>query len=237
VIAAGQENKAESEPFEPVAPPQGQVNGTAVVFVSLYLLLLAFFIFLHSISVPQEERIRDVLGSVNIAFKGLSKDTPSDERRTLSGEEQGTQQFHAKLRNVFETAVPLVESRILAEGDRLQFSVPLDQLFNYGTVELRDLKDEFLTAVAETLISRNNNIATDLEILIGAGIRLPEGGSITDNLPGKRVETLAQMFLEKGVPSRNISIGLEEGDAGLVHFSFFLRPSLNYQFQPNGERQ
>lgn len=217
--------------------PQIQNGGTAVIFVSLYMLLLAFFIFLHSVSVPQEERIRDVLGSVSIAFKGLSKDTPAEKQKTLSGEEQGTQEFHAKLRNVFETAIPLVESRILGAGNRFQFSVPLEQLFSYRSLDLRDLKQEFLQDVAATLIERNNNVATDLEILIGAGIRLPDDDAIAGDLASQRVNLLAENLLLQGVPSRNISIGMEEGDAGLVHFSFYLRPNLNYQFRPNGGGQ
>jgi hypothetical protein len=220
----------------PTAAPETG-SGTSVIFVSLYLLLLAFFIFLHSISVPKEERIRSVLGSVNIAFKGLSKETPADEQKTLSGEEQGTQQFHAKLRNVFETAVPLVESKITEGGTRLQFSIPLGQLFKSGSLELRGLKDDFLIDVAATLIRRNQNVATDVEILIGTGPRLPSSSDSANDLASRRIDGLAQHLMNQGVPSRNISIGLEQGDSGLVHFSFFLRPALTFQFRPDGGAQ
>ncbi|PHQ71278.1 MAG: hypothetical protein COB93_03545 [Sneathiella sp.] len=237
VAIADPDNQWQSDLPGPTLSPQTNRGGTAVVFVSLYLLLLAFFIFLHSVSVPQEERARSVLGSISLAFKGLSKETPAEKQKTLSGEEQGTQEFHAKLRNVFETAVPLVESRVTRDGTRLQFSVPVDQLFNRGSDGLRDLKQEFLDDVAGALIRRNQNTATDLEILIGAGLRLPTDGDIENNLATARVNNLVQQLLSLGVPSRNLSIGMEEGDAGLVHFSFFLRSSLNFQFQPDGDRQ
>ncbi|MDF2365998.1 hypothetical protein [Sneathiella sp.] len=216
----------------PMAGPAIEKNANAVVFVSLYLLLLAFFIFLHSVSVLQEERVRTVLGSVNIAFAGLSRDTPADRQKKLSGEEQGTQAFHAKLKNVFETAVPLVESRFTQGGTRLQFSVPVRQLFAYRSLELRDTLGTFLEDVAATLIARNNNIATDLEILIGSGIELPELTNISDDIAAQRISYLSQLLMEAGVPSRNISIGVAAGDAGLIHFSFFLRPSLTFQFRP-----
>lgn len=232
-----QDNELELGSYVPPRDTPAPSGGTAVIFVSLYLLLLAFFIFLHSISVPKEERIRSVLGSVNIAFKGLSKDTPADKQKTLSGEEQGTQQFHAKLRNVFETAVPLVESKVTDGGTRLQFSVPLGKLFKSGGLELRDLKDEFLTIVATALIRRNSNVATDVEILIGTGPHLPSSTDSANDLASNRVDKLARHLRTQGVPSRNISIGLEEGDAGLVHFSFFLRPTLTYQFRPDKDFQ
>lgn len=232
-----QNSELEQGSYKPPQDAPTSGGGTAVIFVSLYLLLLAFFIFLHSISVPKEERIRSVLGSVNIAFKGLSKDTPADKQKTLSGEEQGTQQFHAKLRNVFETEVPLVASKVTEKGTRLQFSVPLGKLFKRGGLELRDLKDEFLADVASALIRRNANVATDVEILIGTGPRLPTSTESANDLASNRVDKLARHLRSQGVPSRNISIGLEEGDAGLVHFSFFLRPTLTFQFRPDGERQ
>ncbi|MZR30798.1 hypothetical protein [Sneathiella litorea] len=217
---------------ESLTGPARENNANAVIFVSLYLLLLAFFIFLHSISVMQEERVRTVLGSVNIAFAGLSTDTPADRQKKLSGEEQGTQTFHAKLKNVFETAVPLIESRFTKGGTRLQFSVPIRQLFAYRSLELRDTLGTFLEDVATTLIARNNNIATDLEILIGTGVTLPEIGDMADDIAAQRISYLSQLLMEKGVPSRNISIGMAAGDAGFIHFSFFLRPSLEFQFRP-----
>lgn len=217
--------------IEPMQQPARRRDGTPVIFVSLYLLLLAFFIFLQSISVLKEERVRDVLGSVNIAFKGLSTETPTDEEKKLSGEEQGTQQFRAKLRNVFETAVPLVESRMTEGGTRLQFTVSLDQVFKYETAEIWESQESFLSEVAATLIDRNLNTATDIEILIGTGPELPEG-DIADNLASQRVDKLAETLLARGVPSRNLSLGLTAGDAGQVNFSFFVRPNLNFEFRP-----
>ena len=217
---------------EPMMGPANEKNANAFIFVSLYLLLLAFFIFLHSVSVLQEERVRTVLGSVNIAFAGLSRDTPADRQKKLSGEEQGTQAFHAKLKNVFETAVPLVESRFTKGGTRLQFSVPVRQLFAYRSLELRDTLETFLEEVAATLIARNNNVATDLEIRIGTGVALPELATVSHNIAAQRVSHLSELLMEEGVPSRNISIGMEAGDAGLIHFSFFLRPTLSFQFRP-----
>lgn len=230
----GTDNKisVEIDMGELMTGPAIEKNANAVVFVSLYLLLLAFFIFLHSVSVLQEERVRTVLGSVNIAFAGLSRDTPADRQKKLSGEEQGTQDFHAKLKNVFETAVPLVESRFTKGGTRLQFSVPVRQLFGYRSLELRDTLGSFLDDVAATLIARNNNVSTDLEILIGSGVDLPKLANVSDDIAAQRVSHLSQVLMEAGVPSRNISIGVAAGDAGLIHFSFFLRPSLTFQFRP-----
>ncbi|TNE38965.1 MAG: hypothetical protein EP348_04200 [Alphaproteobacteria bacterium] len=233
--AENQETSWEASSIELVSPvlsTADEGNGTPVIFVSLYLLLLAFFIFLHSISVLKEERIRSVLGSVNIAFQGLSQETPADRQKSLSGEEQGTQEFQAKLLNVFETAVPLVESHTTDGGTRLQFDVPVDRIFEKDSDQLNGGMAGFLTDVAAALIQRNSNVATDLEIMIGTGPSLPSTEEIADNLANKRVGRLIEKMLAFGVPSRNLSVALEEGDAGLLHFSFFLRPGLTFRFRP-----
>ncbi|MEX0583823.1 MAG: hypothetical protein WD185_09145 [Sneathiella sp.] len=237
VTEADNKNSVVIDMIEPMTGPAVEKNANSVIFVSLYLLLLAFFIFLHSISVMQEDRVRTVLGSVKVAFNGLSRDTPAERQRKLSGEEQGTQAFHAKLKNVFETAVPLVEIHTTRDGTRLQFSVPLRQLFAYRSLELRDTLDTFIDDVAATLISRNGNAATDLEILIGTGITLPALADVADDIAAQRASYLAATLMNKGVPSRNLSIGMAAGDAGLVHFSFFLRPSLEHQFRPEASEE
>ncbi|MAZ02263.1 MAG: hypothetical protein CMN56_03915 [Sneathiella sp.] len=234
---ASNKESAVIDMIEPMTGPAVTKSANSVIFVSLYLLLLAFFIFLHSISVIQEDRMRTVLGSVQVAFNGLSRDTPADRQRKLSGEEQGTQEFYAKLKNVFETAVPLVEAHTSRDGTQLQFSVPLRQLFAYRSIELRETLDSFINEVAAMLISRNGNAATDLEILIGTGMTLPSVDDVADDIAALRASYLAATMMDRGVPSRNLSIGMAAGDAGLVHFSFFLRPSLEYQFRPEASKK
>ncbi len=232
------ENGKQTEIFmvEPALHPARPRDTTSIIFVSLYLLLLAFFIFLHSISVFREERVRSVLGSVEIAFQGLSRDTPAERQKKLTGEEQGTQAFHAKLKNVFETAMPLVESRKAEGGTRLQFTASLKDLFSGGSLTPRGSLDTFLEEVAAALIDRNRNLSTDMEIMIGTGVTLPDSGDRAPSLAAQRLNALVRLFLQKGVAARNLSIGMEAGDAGLVHFSFFPRKDLGFQFRPDGGR-
>src|SRR5690606_28766183 len=98
---------------------------TSIIFVSLYLLLLAFFIFLHSISVFKEDRVRSVLGSVESAVYVISIDIPAERQMKLPGAGQRINAFHARLKNVFVPAFSFVETATTEMGARLQFSVPL----------------------------------------------------------------------------------------------------------------
>ncbi|WP_334129020.1 hypothetical protein [Sneathiella sp.] len=222
--------------IEPMVEIRQSKDTTSITFVSLYLLLLAFFIFLHSISVFKEDRVRSVLGSVEIAFQGLSRDIPAERQMKLSGEEQGIHAFHARLKNVFETAIPLVETETTEMGARLQFSVPLTQLFKGSSAKVRDGFEPFLDDVAALLIARNNDMSTDMEIMIGTGLALPNPAATGRDLASERLNALIRRFSHQGVPARNLSIGMEASDAGLVHFSFFPRKGLGYQFRKTGER-
>lgn len=214
--------------------PKARKETTSIIFVSLYMLLLAFFIFLQSISVFKEERVRSVLGSVEVAFQGFSRDTPAEQQKKRAGEEQGMQAFHAKLKTVFETAVPLIEAETRDEGTRLQLSLPLSQLFGTGSTEPRESLESFFDDVAATLIARDRDLSTEMEILIETGVALPALSGADRDLATRRLTALLRLFTDKGVPARNLSIGIAPGEGRRIHFSFFPRKGLGYQFRPQG---
>jgi hypothetical protein len=205
-------------------------NSTALVFVSLYFLLLAFFIYLNSISVPTEERIRDVIGSVDVAFKGNDVSHPVSMQNTIEGADLGISRFHAQLRQVYEASIPLVENEVNEEGDQLQFRIPISQLFARGDFQYRENREELFDATAQILIKRGNVEPTDMEILIDTGNTLPNGDEIKGNLEVKRISTIVNAFVERGVASRNVFIGLSEEGTEMVTFKFYVRKTFQNLF-------
>lgn len=214
--------------------PKRASASTPIVYVSLYFLLLAFFIYLHSISVPVEEKVLKVIGSIDYAFKGIKNPRSKTTESKLAGEELGLAVFHAKLKRVYEAAIPLVESRINEKGDQLQFTVPLSQLFEDGRDVLRNTREELFAEVASALIKRSGVTPTDMEILINAGDRLPAGDNVKDHLAIRRVHSLVEAFLDKGTPARSIFVGLKSGTEDQVYFKFYIRSSFDSQFRKVG---
>lgn len=220
----------------PELPPYGLSSkkakgNVAIVYVSLYFLLIAFFIYLHSISAPNEDKVQQVIGSIDFAFKGLEQKNKIDTKDKLTGDEFGLAVFHAEIKRVFETAIPLIESRVNEKGDELQFVVPIAQLFGAGSAALRSTRDELFSEAARILIKRSGITPTDMEILIDAGDKLPAGEEAKASIDIQRVNALVTSFLENGVPGRNIFIGMMSEGTGNIYFKFYIRSSFENQFR------
>lgn len=210
---------------------QTTTSSTAITFVALYFLLLAFFIYLNSISEPVEERVQSVIGSIDVTFKGEKKVQDGSDLIRFKSDQLGTAIFYAQLKQVYEAAIPLVKSEVNEKGDMLQFRIPLSQLFSGGSVDLRDNRNELLATTAAALIKRSNLVPTDMEILMDLNSELPSSENLNGNLPVKRLNTLVEGFIGQGVPARNVFMGLSNEGGNEVLFKFYIRDSFNNQFR------
>lgn len=210
---------------------QTTTSSTAITFVALYFLLLAFFIYLNSISEPVEERVQSVIGSIDVTFKGEKKVQDGSDLIRFKSDQLGTAIFYVQLKQVYEAAIPLVKSEMNEKGDMLQFRIPLSQLFSGGSVDLRDNRNELLATTAAALIKRSNLVPTDMEILMDLNSELPSSENLNGNLPVKRLNTLVEEFIGQGVPARNVFMGLSNEGGNEVLFKFYIRDSFNNQFR------
>ena len=222
----------EQPDIEPGQRKQG--SSTAIIYVSLYFLLLAFFIYLHSISAPTEEKVKQVIGSIDFAFKGIKQQENLVKAKELSGDEMGLAAFHAQLKRVYETAIPLIESKVNQKGDELQFVLPASQLFASGSPILRETRNELFEDASRILIRRSSVAPTDMEILIDAGERLPSAQQVESNIDAMRLTALVNSFLESGVPARNIFVGMKSGKEEKIRFRFYIRERRENQFRKEG---
>lgn len=205
-------------------------DNTAIIFVSLYFLLLAFFIYLTSISVPQEERVREVIGSIDVAFKGLERQQAYIKKPEVQGDDLGLARFHAEMRQVFEASIPLVENEVNEEGTQLLFRVPMTQLFGRGEVSYRPSREDLFSDMADVLIKRGGVAPTDVEILFDISDDLPDGADVKGNLNAQRLGFLVNSLLEKGVAKRNVFIGVSEDGNDQVIFKFYERDAVSNLF-------
>ncbi|GEM_PF-2733676 len=212
-------------------------SSTAIIYVSLYFLLLAFFIYLHSISAPTEEKVKQVIGSIDFAFKGIKQQEKLVKAKELSGDEMGLAAFHAQLKRVYETAIPLIESKVNQKGDELQFALPASQLFASGSPTLRETRNELFEDASRILIKRSGVAPTDMEILIDAGERLPSADQVASSIQAMRLTALVNSFLDSGVPARNIFVGMKSGKEDKIRFRFYIRERRENQFRREGADQ
>ncbi len=198
---------------------------TLFAFLSLYLLLLAFFILLNSLSQTKEERMQAALGSIDVTFK-YEFETPLPPRpeKNNPGDPVGPDSFQAELHEVFEGALPVGRYRILEKGNLIEVAVPADLIFVPGRAKLRSPRRGLMQNLAAGLANPSDGGRYEIEFQIGAGAALPNVDQAAGSLGVLRAGAFARDLRRRGVPGRLIGSGIVTGNPNQVRLTFHRRP-------------
>lgn len=190
-------------------------NGTDLVLtLALFILLLAFFILLNSMSTFRDEKVGQVLESVDDAFAATTlRGGPSgdiDRPGIIAQAATAVRQLGDQV--LADIPLAKLETRTTPDGDRLILTVPEAELFQAGTGSLRDDRVGLLHRVADVLTPRAGGIQVRAEALFaGAG-----GADAV-----ARAGALARGLVHTGAPAAALTIGIEDGGAaGTVRLLF-----------------
>jgi flagellar motor protein MotB len=209
---------------EPAAAPKSAGDDRNVgLFLAFYLLLLAFFIVLYSISQPEEVRTDAAINSLTATFQAerLSSDE-APQYTSSSGPFDPVENFHNQVRGLFARDLRVARFEILQFGNTLRVSVPSEALFVPGRAQLREQRTALMEALADALSRESSEGLFEVELIVGAGAKLPTAGA-APSLTMRRAAALARDLRARGVPARALSAGLRAGNAKGVEM-FFLGP-------------
>ncbi|WP_051340815.1 hypothetical protein [Azospirillum halopraeferens] len=194
-------------------------NAGILLYLSLFLLLLAFFIVLNAISVDNVHRARAVLKSVEQSFtidpRLLFGRDPVASR---AGTVLAVQRLNT-LGDLFATAVAVDKVEVVAPGRHLEVRLPADGLFLPGTARLRPDRAGLLDRVAAALMQPLPGERIEAEFLVALS---PDTPSQPPG-PVDRAGALARDLVERGAPASAIGIGIERGAPGTARFVFSIR--------------
>jgi len=191
-----------------------------VAMLSLYLLLLAFFILLNTLSKLEEDRTRVVLESVNAAFNGRVESTASVKPYSAAlGPLQDAASLMADLSRLFDQTLPAVRTEVAADGLVLRLELTADALFRSGRVDLQVGRGLLLSRLSQALLSeRNSALFFEMELLHGVpdkGVRtVAEAGD--RSLEVRRMGVLVSELVARELPAERLSVGLVPGRPGVV---------------------
>lgn len=185
-------------------------DAAAVFMTSTYLILLAFFVVLTSLSRFEPAKSEEVLESVTRAF-GTGPTTYSGtdgEGGAAEGLAAAAERFR-EIARLVQTSIALAKVEQVDPGRHMQITVPAEALFDSDRV--RDGSALLLERIAQALSSPSGNFEHRVEFVsrdnaAHAGIR--------------RAGALARALSSAGAPSRSVLIGVEAGDASRVRFVF-----------------
>lgn len=189
-------------------------NGTDLVLtLALFILLLAFFILLNSMSTFRDEKVGVVLESVDDAFsQAPDKGGPAgdiDRQGIIAQAATAIRQLGDQM--LAEIPLAKLETRTSPNGDRTILAVPEAEIFQAADGAVRGDRTGLLHRIADVLTPRPGGIQVRAEVLFAAAG--PEAVA--------RAGALARGLVHTGAPPAALTIGLDPGgEVGVVRLVF-----------------
>ncbi|MBL8660861.1 MAG: hypothetical protein JNM75_14030 [Rhodospirillales bacterium] len=169
------------------------------LFLGLYLLILAFFILLVSLSTIEEKKARAVMESLSTTF---GSERPAGSALGISGGDGSlpvVQNFLAALARIVRVA----ELKTLGPGRLMRVSLPMAVVFAAGAETPRPSLYPLLDRTVATLSAPPPGLRVDFEFALAPGATVAGQA-----LAARRADVFAREMLARGAPPARLSIAL-----------------------------
>jgi len=199
-------------------------DSSVVLFVSIYLLLLAFFIILNSISNQEQARSQALIESVGSAFRGPHR-LRSDFVDLIANPDAvvPNDEFREKVKGIFSSLIEIKGFAATEGGDGFRVDMSADRLFFPGTSRIKDIKGRLFGDLVALLQRKPPGFYRELEFVLTTGAVLPEGRNLGYNLAVRRAGAFARTLIDHGADMKAVTIGLRPGPANEARLTFINR--------------
>ena len=208
-------------------PPSNSGN---LIFLSLFLLLLAFFILLNALATIEETKARKVLTSVATTFRSVV-DFKTDAQILISDLGPTPQAYEVldALQQLWITSAPIIKVEKLTRGQIMEMTLPVNELFLGGQAVLRADREPLFDRTSLLLGLASGGGATEIQVVLGvardqAVLTTPEGRLAVD-----RAGNLAAAFVDRETPEDRVIVGVQEGDPKMLRVRFEVRDPAHAQ--------
>ena len=203
--------------------------------LSLYLIILAFFIMLNTMSQREGSRTEGVLDSISSSFKEYPQTTiVSLEASDQGAGEDDAPGFEKSIEELFESAFPLAEVKVLEALDQIEVTLPLDSMFESGGTGIRGKHEPVLDRLAKLLSYQFSGKIHEVEALLSlappsdveeADAEEADAGAGNGDalLAVGRAGAMARELSARGVRASVIAIGIERRDPNKMRLLFVTR--------------
>jgi hypothetical protein len=207
-------------------PTEGHGGSSIALFLALYLLVLAFFILLVSISTIEETKSQAAMDSLASSFTTI---LPPSLRLTAVSDSEGEvlagQQFQEQVTNIFSTTIQVTKVDVIQPGRLMRVQVATDVLFEAGKAEIREANKPLLDRIVASLSGRPPGFRFDMEFVIGSSYEPGKIMSVGQTLEMSRAGAFVREMLSRGVPPDSVAVGIRPGDPKKIDIWFYVRSS------------
>lgn len=142
-------------------------DSTMGLFVALYLILLAFFIVLTSVSRQSAMRASDAMQSVNTVFREV--DDARNGSDTEAVQTAASDPVLIDIQRAFTSAFDVQGQFAVAGGNVYQVQMPAAYLFEPGSFRVRTAVHPALDELLDVLVTAPNGQRQELALMFGRG--------------------------------------------------------------------
>lgn len=196
---------------------KNNVDSSNIVYLSLYLLMLAFFIFLVSISNFNAKKSSLAMDSIHETFNADVWDPPKLHIKEM----QDGGRFREKIVSLFEAILSDEKYELFGDGELLQVLVPARHLFTEsGSKKSRFRK--MMTALTEMMKHENDRQDLQLTVAVGRPVSsIQDARNIERKQEIKQGGEVVRSLIAEGTPRKFLSLGYSENQAGgMITFLF-----------------
>lgn len=209
--------------LRPISEPVRD-EGTTTLFLGLFLLILAFFVLLVSISTVQDVKSRAVIDSVTSAFATVLPPSTDPTRFTAKdGDVLAAQQFQEEITKIYATSLQVAQVEVVQPGRSMRVRLPTNALFENGDAKLRVSAIPFLDRMVTSLSGRPPGLRFDMEFVIGSRSGGSSDFSSGQTLEMARAGNFARQMISRGVPPDSIAIGIAPSGPKQVEIWYYVR--------------
>ena len=191
--------------------------GTSQLFLSLFLLLLAFFIFINSVSTYKEKKTTEVVESIRTSFPAVVSSKQLFQLRSLKKSVVSPTVFN-ELDELFQHLFRDKKLKISFDNKIAQIDIPVNLIFEKATAVRLDKLETLLVRLAAIIVRAENEYPLGTEIVFGYEGTLEE--KFENQLTQERCSVIMSILLEKTVPKGSVAVGLETGNPDFLRFKF-----------------
>lgn len=221
----------------PIQPQNEGGSNTVALFLGLYLVVLAFFILLVTMSTIEEKKSKKVMDSLSSTFTSIVP--PSADLQTFKskdGDVLAGQEFQQQVTGIFATALGIDKVETVQPGRQMRLMLQSDALFFDNEARIRPAMYPLLDRTVASLSNRPAGLRFDLEFVIGTatgedGKTMP----VEQTLEVLRAGAFARAMNERGIPPDSLSVGMRPGHVGEIVIWFYTRDIEASKLRFNGD--
>ena len=208
----------------------GSSDNSATLLISLYLVVLAFFILLNSISEQDNNKTAKAFNSLTSVFSSESG------KSKLNMKTPAMFDFNFVIASSFDriegsikSSFQLDEINLQRYGNRMEAIIPINKFYSDDSLELRRKQKKLLRQVSNILKNENNGARLYLDFTIDSLSYIGEEGSDKSNIDMDRTSTVIDYLLSKGAPKELISGGIRFNNQQNITINFTIMEDGNMQ--------